>query len=173
MGGVVYQELGRPYTTPFVGLFLFSPDYIKLLKNLSYYLSLDLTFTDHSKYGRFSYPVGLLDDVEIHFLHYATKEEAYQKWTRRKARINYDNLFVKMNDSDQCTNELMTEFDKLPFQHKVFFSAQKVEGMESLIWLKELSKASCIKNGKDIKVYRKYFDVVRWLNQGRNVRLKE
>ena len=40
--GKVYQELGLPYQTPFVGMFVFSPDYIKMLKNLKYYLSGDI-----------------------------------------------------------------------------------------------------------------------------------
>ena len=50
--GKVYQELGLPYQTPFVGMFVFSPDYIKMLKNLKYYLSgnIPLTFVKESKY---------------------------------------------------------------------------------------------------------------------------
>lgn len=37
--GKVYRELGLPYQTPFVGMFVFSPDYIKMLRNLKHYLS--------------------------------------------------------------------------------------------------------------------------------------
>lgn len=50
--GKVYQELGLPYQTPFVGMFVFSPDYIKMLKNLKYYLSgnIPLKFVKESKY---------------------------------------------------------------------------------------------------------------------------
>ncbi|WP_250575514.1 DUF1919 domain-containing protein [Streptococcus macedonicus] len=50
--GKVYQELGLPYQTPFVGMFVFSPDYIKMLKNLKYYLSgnIPLIFIKESKY---------------------------------------------------------------------------------------------------------------------------
>ena len=50
--GKVYQELGLPYQTPFVGMFVFSPDYIKMLKNLKHYLSgnIPLTFVKESKY---------------------------------------------------------------------------------------------------------------------------
>ena len=49
--GKVYQELGLPYQTPFVGLFVFSPDYIKMLKNLKHYLSgnIPLKFVKESK----------------------------------------------------------------------------------------------------------------------------
>ena len=35
--GKVYSELGIPYQTPFVGLFIFSPDYIKLLNNFNFF----------------------------------------------------------------------------------------------------------------------------------------
>ena len=86
--GKVYQELGLPYQTPFVGMFVFSPDYIKMLKNLKHYLSgnIPLKFVKESKYIKYfdnSYPLALLDDIELHFLHYADEEEATQKWERR------------------------------------------------------------------------------------------
>ena len=81
--GKVYQELGLPYQTPFVGMFVFSPDYIKMLKNLKHYLSgnIPLTFVKESKYIKDfdnAYPLALLDDIELHFLHYADEEEATQ-----------------------------------------------------------------------------------------------
>ena len=70
--GKVYQELGLPYQTPFVGMFVFSPDYIKMLKNLKHYLSGDipLKFVKESKYIKDfdnAYPLALLDDIELHF----------------------------------------------------------------------------------------------------------
>lgn len=33
-GGFMYQSCKLQYNSPFIGLFLFAPDYIKLLKNL-------------------------------------------------------------------------------------------------------------------------------------------
>lgn len=30
------------------------------------------------------YPIGKLDDIEVHFSHYDSQEEAMEKWTRRK-----------------------------------------------------------------------------------------
>lgn len=38
-------------------------------------------------------PIGLIDDVEVVFLHYKTFDEAVEKWNRRKSRINWDNLY--------------------------------------------------------------------------------
>lgn len=90
-GATIYQELNLHYLTPFVGLYLNAPCYIKLLKKLAYYLKLPLTFTETSRYeiynekkrkGEWSYPVGLLDgDIEIHFFHYNSQEEALKNGT--------------------------------------------------------------------------------------------
>ena len=51
-GGRIYQELGLPYQSPFIGLFIYSPDYVKLLANLKHYLSgeLPLVFVEESRY---------------------------------------------------------------------------------------------------------------------------
>ena len=38
-------------------------------------------------------PIGILDDIEVIFLHYKSEDEAYQKWNRRKERIVWDNIF--------------------------------------------------------------------------------
>lgn len=62
-----------------------------MLKNIKYYLSGDISlqFVKESKYLEDfdnRYPIALLDDVELHFLHYADETEARQKWDRRIQR---------------------------------------------------------------------------------------
>lgn len=143
--GKVYQELGLPYQTPFIGMFVFSPDYIKILKNIKYYLSGDISlrFIKESKYiQEFDnrYPIALLDDIELHFLHYANETEARQKWERRLRRINWDNLYFKFNDNDECSYELMQEFEALPFKSKVIFSSQRYHNLPSLVHFKSAEK---------------------------------
>lgn len=165
-GGRVYQELGLPYLTPFIGLFVFSSDYIKLLQNLEYYMTRELSFTKDSKYGKFTYPVGIIDDIEIHFLHYLNENEALEKWNRRRERINWNNIFIKMNDSDLCTPDLINDFNSLNFRHKIFFSSKNIPAVESLVFFKELEHQKSILNGEDMYLYRKYFNVLNWLNSG-------
>lgn len=134
-GGFIYQYFDIPYKTPFVGLFVFSSDYIRMLKKLDHYLDSDLKFIEpnktkykeelikHNTYG--TYPIALLGgDVEIHFLHYKTNEEAYDKWCRRLKRINKNNLIIKFCDRDLCTSELIREFDLLNFKDKVMLSSK-------------------------------------------------
>lgn len=133
------------------------------MENLEYYLNLELKFSRNSKYGEFDYPIGLLDDIEIHFLHYFSEKEAKDKWQRRVKRINWSNILVKMNDADFCDLDIIRKYDSLDY-NKVFFSAKNIEDVNSLVHLKSLEKYGYVKKGKDMKVYRKYFDVVSWIN---------
>lgn len=170
-GGFLYQDLGIQYHTPFIGLFIFAPDYIKMLKNLKEYLSADLKFicSEQSKYKKeldqsfATYPIGLLNDVEVHFLHYKNEEEAREKWKRRLSRLNWDNLFVKFCDRDLCTHDLIAKFDALDFRNKVCFTAHD-SPYESIVWLKEFKNKKCVKY--EWNYYKKYIDVVEWLNNG-------
>lgn len=50
--------------------------------------------------------IGKLDDIEVVFLHYKSEEEAYQKWNRRKKRINYNNLIFKFNDMNLAKKKM-------------------------------------------------------------------
>jgi uncharacterized protein (DUF1919 family) len=171
-GGGVYEDLGLPYKTPTVGLFYFAPCYFKFISNIDEYIKMDLEFIDISKYDKANqlkskqhYPIGLLGgDIEIHFLHYKTKDEAAEKWNRRKERINLDNLFISFSDSEGYDLNELQQFDSIPYP-KVFFSAQKIKGISSLIWLKKFRNQKHI---GDIYTfpwsYRWQFDVVKWLN---------
>lgn len=169
-GGRVYQDLGIAYRTPFVGLFLYAPCYIKLLKNLEYYMGLQLNFVNHSKYMEANevreenpYPIGTLDDIEIHFLHYKNQQEAIEKWNRRTARINWGNIFIKFSDRDLCTEGLLIEFDNLNHENKICFTAKEYKNLKSNIWFYGYKNASFVDN--ELTEYKKYFDVVDWLNE--------
>jgi len=174
-GGGVYEDLNLPYNSPFVGLFIMAPDYIKLLKDLRTYMSMTLTFTDISKYKRINqersqqhglYPIGVLNDIEIYFMHYKSKEEAFEKWERRKARMNWDNLFIKLCDNDFSTHDLAKEFDKLPYKNKVFFSVKNYNDVKSLVWFDKYKNEDGVGDLYSYKWrYRKYFYVVKWLNK--------
>lgn len=168
-GGRIYQELGLPYQSPFIGLFIYSPDYVKLLSNLRYYLSgnISLKFVQESRYRtkeEIYYPVALLDDIEIHFLHYKDEEEARSKWNRRLARMHWDNLYFKMNDNDQATYQLLKDFQELPYKAKVIFSAKRYDDLKNLVFFENRSEQGFV--GEDLKIYHPYFNVVEWLNQG-------
>ncbi|MBK0348154.1 DUF1919 domain-containing protein [Aerococcaceae bacterium zg-ZJ1578] len=168
-GGRVYEELNLPFNTPFIGLYLYAEDYLTVIKNLKQYMEMDLYFTQTSRFKQDydnSYPVGNLGGVELHFVHYSSEVEALEKWNRRKQRINYDNLFVKFNDDNQCTYEHLKEFDSLDLNHKVIFSATNYPELKSLVFFKETRPLNSSTVGEDLEYYHKYFDVAKWLNEG-------
>lgn len=169
-GGRIYQRYALQYTSPTVGLMFYADEYIKFVSNLRYYVEHELTFIPKtkSKYYQYYkdkekyYPIGVLDDIEIVFLHYKSEEEAREKWNRRKARINWDNLIVKFNDQNRCTPEHIKAFDKLPYKHKICFVANVVEGTKCTIQFKEFEGQNFIPN--DITTYGKYLDIDKYIN---------
>lgn len=175
-GGSIYQWYERPYNTPFVGLAVYGDCYIKLLSNFDYYMSKNLVFQKTSKHpfsGRLlNYPVGLLDDVEIHFVHYKSLEEAREKWNRRRDRMlkesNKDNYFFKMCDEWQADHKLLKQFHQLPFKNKISFSHEDKEIVANYnhIKIKERHKRfkTTVPNGvKLFKVSFLYFNLTEWL----------
>lgn len=59
-GAEIYKRLELEYNTPFVGLMIYGPDYIKLLENFDYYIDRELSFISVSKWleGACPYPIG-------------------------------------------------------------------------------------------------------------------
>ena len=127
--GGIYQDLKLPYATPTIGLFFYPEDYICFLEDLKNCINAPLEFTKKSKYNNVNskYPIGLINNkIEIHFLHYKTEKEAKSKWNRRVKRINWNNLYIKMDDRDGCTLDIIKRFDQLPFKDKIFFQPKSM-----------------------------------------------
>lgn len=167
-GTSVYEDLGVKYNSPTIGLFFMAPCYIKFIYNLRYYTSIPLSFTEKSRYfgEDRSYPIGLIDDIEIHFFHYKDKAEAKVKWERRIKRINYSNLFFAFTDKSLCSVREIELFDKFVADNKVFFSAKNYSGISSLVWLKDYKDDDTIGDIYTQRhICRKYFDVIGWLNR--------
>lgn len=144
--GKVYQYLDMPYLSPTAGLYFFAPDYIKFVSDLYRYLNTSLRFIkpEESKYyeeikrrNQTDKPIGILDDVEIVFLHYKTKEEAEEKWNRRKERVNYDNIILKFSRMDLCTEKEIEAFDALYFENKIVLNNRLPLKYKSEVYWKE------------------------------------
>ena len=138
-GGFVYRYFGLPYLSPTVGLYFYSEDYIKFVKKMAKYIAMPITIIDaeNSKHyedlkrkGQDNVPVGVLDDVEIIFLHYKTAAEAKEKWTRRCKRVNLNNIVLKYSYMNDPFDECLKEFDALPYKKKVMFVQRKEQEKE-------------------------------------------
>ena len=158
-GGGIYRKFGLKYQSPTIGLFIMPRDYLKFIKNLEYYINeCELTFIEpknsrnyeelksYKSFG--TYPIGKLDDVEICFLHYKTQEEAKEKWERRAKRINWDNLIIKFNDQNNCSEDMIKEFNKITkYKKMICFTAKKIEGKYN-IYMWEFSKDGYVVDDK-------------------------
>ena len=171
-GGEVYKYLGLPYSTPFVGVLVLSPCYIKLLENLRHYLAQPLQFKPRSKYGYIAalkkrsgvdFPIGVLGgDVEIHFFHYTSEREAMEKWVARVGRINWDNIYFKYDcNKDLATDDDLRRFDRLDCA-KIAFGVKEVAGVSSLVTFRKWN----LDARKFFFLSLETFDITDWLNGG-------
>lgn len=169
IGAFILHDLNEPFNSPFVNLFLNPRDFIRYLENMPHYQAQALRFIASDK----SYPVALLDDLEIHFMHYASAAEAEQKWLERNQRINLDNLFIMMTDKDGEAGASYAElqaFDKLPFKNKVVFTHKPYPELKSAFYIKGFEKENQVGDiftfsGLNGQKYYDQFDYVAWFNQ--------
>lgn len=159
-------------------MYLFSADYVKFIGNLKYYIDKDLTFINYkdSKYkdelvksNQEYVPIGKLDDIEIIFLHYHSEDEARTKWNRRKARIHWDNLYYKMSEQNQCSPDLLRQFDLIDLANKFVFVTRDY-GLKSQVIFKDCANMDFIPN--DTTNFRKFINIINWLN-GNPFKLKQ
>ena len=94
-GGFMCQFTGMRYNSPFVGLLVPAPDYIKILRSLREYVEGTLheiaweesRYAENLKRFNFRFPLAVLtptnggDPVEIHFRHGTSFETEAAKWS--------------------------------------------------------------------------------------------
>lgn len=146
-GTFIYKKFNLPYQSPFVNLFIFSDDYLRLLHNFSPKILQTISFIPHQdskhieilkKRGHFGlpYPIGIIGEgIELHFLHYKDQEDAKRKWEERVKRINYNKLLFKFSDSEDASDEMIHQFNSLPFKNKICFTAKPYPECRSIVYL--------------------------------------
>ena len=170
-GGMCYEHFDLPKMSPTVGMYIFAEDYIKLIGDLRRYMSMDLKMipAEQSRHAeelrrreQLHIPVGVLGgDIEIVFLHYKEPELAKQKWDRRVARINWDNLIIKFSYMNLCEDAHIHQFEKLQGVKKFAFSGKPFP---------EYDDVYVIPGNEDGRVdndtfhWDRYLDVVSMLN---------
>lgn len=127
VGGTLYHRLGKEFLSPTINLFLTNPDFAEFCLHLDYYLEQKLHFIE----TEFNYPVAeLLGDgagiptITIKFNHDHAEEEAEAKWERRKARINRDNMYIMLYNTDGITVEQLKRLEQVKCKNRVVFTAE-------------------------------------------------
>ncbi len=172
-GSALYRDLDIPYNTPFVGTLVPPECYLRLLADVPGYLAQPLRFIEASRYGwPIKYPLALLGDAEVHFMHYRDAAEASEKWARRLERFPRDPAAWRVKFCDHHLSlvpeeaaALLHAFDALPYPHKVTFLARRSPALASGVVLRECLPAGRVPDGH--AAYRpslRYFDAAAWLN---------
>jgi len=166
-GAFICHDLKLRFNSPTVNLFIYPDDFLKYVKNLAHYCKCNLTFI---KEKDISYPVGLLGDIKIYFMHYKNEQEAAFKWAERAKRIDFNNIFIMMTDRDGCTLEHMKEFDELPYKYKVIFTHKQYVQIKSAFYIPgfenegQVGDIFAFKNDNTEEKYYDLFDYVGWFN---------
>lgn len=162
--GFMYQKHHLPYLSPTIGLMIFGDDFINFCRDLKRYVKEELVFIpfETSKAypmmkGCNPFPVGVLGDIEIYFLHYASEREAKEKWERRCKRINWEKIIYKVSQRESFSGEHMKQFLNIAIKNKLCFTTEKIDGGIFIPELKTLV-------GDETPVIEKYFDEIEYLN---------
>lgn len=172
-GGMVYESLNLPKQSPTVGLFFMAEEYIKFLKKFPEVLNSKIVFINpsKSKYKDFlkkdsrfgNYPIGVIDGIEIEFLHYTSEKEVVDKWMRRCKRVNYDRIIVKFNDQNLCNQHLLDEFLQLKFKNKVYFYSGDISYNNS-VCVRCSSNGPYVQTSQEPILDKKKYNVIKTIN---------
>jgi len=165
IGGLIYNDFNMRFNSPTINLYIKPSDFIKFCKKLDFYLDSELKYKENK-----NHIVGMLADIEIHFLHYKTFEDAKNKWLERSKRINKDNICVILTCKDGYTLKDIKSFDKLNYKNKVVFVPKKYNNFDSSFYIKNSEENSEIKFlGTKVNHFGKKlidnYDVVSFLNK--------
>ena len=84
-------------------------------------------------------PVGILGSedksIKIMLSHYKSFSEAKEKWEQRALRIHWDNMYFIMTDGVFSSDEIVREFDALPYEHKALLTYRDIPGIKSAVKL--------------------------------------
>ncbi|MEZ3508120.1 MAG: DUF1919 domain-containing protein [Lachnospiraceae bacterium] len=138
-GGMLYHALYLPFTSPTINMFVPEDSYCKLISNFEYYLHEPLKLKREGDIRKNNCPLGKIgegeQEITLEFIHNITFEDGWKLWERRKKRVNFNNIFVKMGfDYDEKSEEYLKVFDSVPYKKVCFYSA-KTE-VEHVVYLK-------------------------------------
>lgn len=172
-GGHIYEYFGLPKQSPTVGCFFFADDYLQFCKKLKYYLEQKLEFINVKDSRYYSYlktfggdnlrcPIGLLNDIEIVFLHYLDATIAKDKWNRRIDRVNFDNLIFKFSYQNNCNLEHIRIFDEMDLPGKKICFTNKRNIAKCGVYIPGFETETLV---DDVYCSPEKFDIVEFLNE--------
>ena len=173
IGGHLFHDLGIQFRSPTVNLMMLQTDFLQFVLHLDAYLDGEFEFFEHPEYQcpcAYLHAEGI-QDIVIHFSHYASKEDALEKWYERCKRIDRDNLFVFIEERDGITKEQLLELKNVKARGILAYTAFDYPDIPYALQLKHCEKYGKVVNVLDEYLldgswdYEKYFDFVKWFNE--------
>lgn len=172
IGGLISHNLGLPFRSPTVNLWMDNHDFVKFACDLRHYLSLELTFlapgekTEQFQEG--DYPVGKLGDLTVYFNHYRSDEEAKDAWNRRRERVDFQNLFL-ICDDNRLSDEEIAALEKVPCKRMILFTARHRPELPNSFWMRRYKSLGYLDNYNvrepdGFREFERVFNYARWLN---------
>ena len=175
-GQALYEGYELPCQTPFVGAGMHADCFLRFLGDIEGYLRSPLRFVSETRYlavrrlrsqratQKGPWPIAMLgDDLEVHFLHSETADEARRAWDAGYERLNLKRIAVKFSaDKDGATDEHIRRFAALPFERKLLISRQSLPDISCAVQTPDYVINGAAMFRRSIK----YFDCTHWLNTG-------
>lgn len=109
IGGVIYNRLGERFNSPTLNIAIVQKEFCDFINYFDYYLSIEMTDgglrNDGVPLGILKGDESLIPDITVELVHYRSFEEGKNKWDERKKRVNKDNLYIIMFDTEGVTYE--------------------------------------------------------------------
>lgn len=122
MGGFIYHDMKLKFNSPTINMYMHDDDFMEFLSDIYYY-------SNTPPYEVFEedihFPIGEIKkgehSIRIYFKHYATFNDAHDKWVERGKRIDYDNLYVIYSclHKEGPSYELYDKFKKFNYKKKL------------------------------------------------------
>lgn len=157
----VYERLGIPYRTPFVGTHLSVDHYLSLLERFDAVIHEPLKFIRQPSCPCLAVAT-IGDGIEIHFTRCSGNVSAHFNWNDRLSRLSA-NRFVKLCDNGGLTQQQVDRFEALPFKNKVCFVGSDALKGPSVVRIPGFGERC--PDGLVLSRHTwKHFDALRWVN---------
>lgn len=165
IGGVFYHDMNRKFLSPTINLYFEQTDFIKFVKDMKKYVSLDIKM----KWGE-KYPIGYLDDVKIHFMHYNNCTEAKESWNRRCSRINWDKILILNTDMEGFDDTIFEQWKFIDLPKILFTAHEKYSKEPSSVYYPIYKNCSHVPDLIPNREFYKDNQIISYMNQTFNNR---
>lgn len=139
IGGVFAHDMNLQFCSPTVNLYIPAADFVRFVNGLEYYLAAELELHQGEQY-----PVGRIDDVELHFVHYETCEQAKESWERRKKRVDLNRVLVLSTDRDGFNTAVFEQWKTIRYPKLLFTARREFADHPDVLYFPKYETLGCV-----------------------------